>query len=216
MAFEHPFALLDVGTTSANLDQALDSQTELKISIKSCLNEAVRQANETKRVCQELIGCYLEAVFSTGPTEEDRKLFSILCPAVSSGVTNDAADTEEYKQSQHSAHLGFYCTLLGYLYSEKPIVSKGSGVSVKLLLDRVSTLRLDVRRVERNISYPTRQLLRSVAVQLLAEIIRVYCNGSLEMESMTQCESRDKRGFVHRGSILIDGFRMYILAFKMK
>lgn len=94
LGWEHPMMTLDIGTLSANVKnslrikdtkkrqelykdtlkspEAIKEDAEVASNVISCVQDAVRHANQTKRQCQGLIGMYIKQVATNGVTPDDR------------------------------------------------------------------------------------------------------------------------------------------------
>lgn len=180
LGFEHPMVNLDIGTLSA---MAKDARPEDKIGssqVVAVIRGAVRQASAVKRQCQELVGLYLERVFTEGMlhTKADRPLLDELCPRLAkiadSDDSNEQDDGDDSKQT-------FWSSLLGYIYSGRTLSSRSKAYQfVQRLLQLGLLPRHDFAREREaygTIEYPPTLLVRSVATQLAAEFKRHYKEG---------------------------------------
>ncbi|KAG0222161.1 hypothetical protein BGW42_006817, partial [Actinomortierella wolfii] len=101
LAWEHPTVTLDIGTLCANAKRAF-AQHEVVVET---IRRAVREATDVKRRCQEIIGMFLERVFSNGVLlkNEDRELLDYLCPnpntVIAAKATSGARTTNKAKNS---------------------------------------------------------------------------------------------------------------------
>ncbi|KAG0244699.1 hypothetical protein BGX31_008706 [Mortierella sp. GBA43] len=192
------------------------------------LKDIVRQATETKRRGQQLIGQLIDSIFASGELcETDRDILRYLCPSVSSKVKSgtvmddngeqdeeqelEKEDDTNFDDPSHkgSNHESFYMMLLQYLYSGNP-VSSGSmvGKRVQQYIDREIELGLLERCrgravIRKTMPYPPAMLLRSVAGELYRELKKHYKNGSLELEKKLQTQKA--KGFVLERSEIDDG-----------
>ncbi|KAI1320195.1 hypothetical protein EDD11_001800 [Mortierella claussenii] len=72
-----------IGTVSANVKEALSGDPDLVLQVVSCLQEAVRLAANTKRMCQGFNAQYIEQLASPSVFQEpDRRMLENLCPRI--------------------------------------------------------------------------------------------------------------------------------------
>lgn len=82
MQSEHPLRTLDVGTLKANAGRALknefgsdaDLQLQLRNSVMGCLSTVSRLSAKTKRICQQVVGQYLENLSVDQSDNDDNPL----------------------------------------------------------------------------------------------------------------------------------------------
>ncbi|KAF9165033.1 Elongation of fatty acids protein 2 [Actinomortierella ambigua] len=81
LTFEHPTVSLSIGTLQGKVNEVLTGTPELRNDVIDCIRIAVQLAWAVKLRCQEVIGRYLEMIFSggcqAGPT--DRTFLDALC-----------------------------------------------------------------------------------------------------------------------------------------
>lgn len=113
----------------------------------TCIKDAVAHVARTVRLCQRLIGQYLELLFTEDKFEEkDREWLDLICPRVHDGdeereETDEAAATEA--DVQVSNQFQFMNMLLGHLYSgDPPARSTKNGLALIAFLGRVRELGL--------------------------------------------------------------------------
>jgi hypothetical protein len=126
---EHPTRILNVRTTSSNLKRAPDHKSDLASEIKTCLQEAVCIASNTKRACQRDIGLYIERISTTNIDETDRALLDVICPRISDKDVASNGDPEEDgekaekdgdENSVKNKPASFVSSLLQCIYSRDP------------------------------------------------------------------------------------------------
>ncbi|KAF9302439.1 hypothetical protein BGZ91_009334, partial [Linnemannia elongata] len=96
MVYEHPLVSLQVGTVNANSKRAAAATTtnanqlpsseqqkqQQQQEVSACILDIVGQVRATKRHAQEFLGTFIETVFESGLTENDRIILYSLCPVV--------------------------------------------------------------------------------------------------------------------------------------
>ncbi|KAG0304491.1 hypothetical protein BGZ98_005452 [Dissophora globulifera] len=146
MAWEHPTVTLEMGTLCANVNEAVPDKDTAKLII-SCIKRAVREASKVKRQCQEVLGLYLETLFSTPHAvigEHDRAILHYLCPHDEDdndvNVSNDNDDDGLPDKDKTGAFIHSFMT---YLYSGNlSWRSSGTGIIVNSFVKRLQDLRL--------------------------------------------------------------------------
>ncbi|KAF9981876.1 hypothetical protein BGZ79_006045, partial [Entomortierella chlamydospora] len=202
LAWEHPFATLDIGTVAANVRSALKIKDVIKdpeVAVKDnevaegtikCLRDIVKEANRTKRRCQQLLGTYIEQFKTKGLTPRDKNFFEHLCPSIppkntegsdSSSILpvidlnpdrdNDVGSGQTDKQVQ------FITCFMGYLYSNNFPRQVGVGGIVNDFIARLKEMGLHQPlrgQGEVNVKpeFSPTALLRSVSVQLAQELMK--------------------------------------------
>ncbi|KAG0202931.1 hypothetical protein BGX31_003492 [Mortierella sp. GBA43] len=111
MEWEHPIRTLSIGTLNANLKRALSTSPDLRNTVKSCIQEVVRQASITKRTCQRGIALYIEHLSSSEIDEKDRVILDMLCTRVSDKVVTSTEDLGAAKGTQGEGDEGPYITV---------------------------------------------------------------------------------------------------------
>ncbi|KAK5815552.1 hypothetical protein F5H01DRAFT_405658 [Linnemannia elongata] len=100
MMYEHPLVSLQVGTVNANSKRAAAATTtnanqlpsseqqkqQQQQEVSACILDIVGQVRATKRHAQEFLGTFIETVFESGLTENDRIILYSLCPVVESKI----------------------------------------------------------------------------------------------------------------------------------
>ncbi|KAF9939392.1 hypothetical protein BGZ65_010641 [Modicella reniformis] len=132
MQREHPTRTLEVGTINANLQRVLCDRPELRSKVKTCLQEVVRHASRTKRLCQMAIGQYIEHLCTkidhldlantTKIDEKDRALLDRICPRVSDQGHEEAKEdsAQEYDENANQDHqTSFISSLLICIYNKR-------------------------------------------------------------------------------------------------
>lgn len=206
MKWQHPVVSLKIGTVSANSKLALGSESNEQVQARACINDITRQALITKRDTQEFLGEFIEALFNTGLTTEDRTILSAMCPQVSSSYTStsntdgkeeeDEGDDEKWeddndddddddgsKTDPKTPFKQFYSILSAHVYSRKRLPSTVVGRQVQSLISRAAELQvaLPVQRQWTTV-YSTSELLQSASCQLFVEIKKLYITGSKDLE----------------------------------
>ncbi|KAG0195467.1 hypothetical protein BGX33_003246, partial [Mortierella sp. NVP41] len=95
MVWEHPPAVLDVGTLAGNVKRVLSSEPNLQEEVVDTIQEASRLAADTKRKAQRLIGKYLETLRLEDVSEMDREILDNLCERVKPKETSSNGSDEE-------------------------------------------------------------------------------------------------------------------------
>ena len=189
MERQHPLASLTVGTLITNTRAALVDKPDLAPEVVRCVKEAIDHVARTVRLCQRLIGQYLELLFSRGMFEEtDRDWLDLICPRVDDGDDrNDAGevvdeDTVIDADVQASNQYQFMLMLLGHIYSgDLPSRSSKHGPGVIAFIDRARALDLlpkgNPPGTRTAMPYPKTTLFATAASQLCGD----YRNGSKEI-----------------------------------
>ncbi|KAK3826543.1 MAG: hypothetical protein JOS17DRAFT_804203 [Linnemannia elongata] len=207
MKWQHPLVCLKIGTLSANTKRALGDGIVQQQAV-NCVKDITNQALTTKRDAQEFLGCYIEAVFSAGLTDEDRSIFASMCPEVTSTIKvkdrvkdekggegeeikedeedeeDEEDDDDKGKKTDKDANFKhFYAILLAHLYSRKRLPTTVVGRQVQKLISRAHELQvsLPVRRQWSTV-YTIEHLLSSVKQQLYVEIKKMYITGTKDLE----------------------------------
>ncbi|KAG0196292.1 hypothetical protein BGX28_010337 [Mortierella sp. GBA30] len=97
---ERPLVTLNMGTLAANARSGSLSESQADVSsepeVIRCVKEAAGHAALTKRLCQRLIGQFLEVLFYQGMFEEtDREWLDLLCPRVQDEDSDDEEEEDE-------------------------------------------------------------------------------------------------------------------------
>ncbi|KAF9944035.1 hypothetical protein BGZ70_005135, partial [Mortierella alpina] len=150
MERQHPLASLNMGTLIKNTSAALADKPNLVPEVVKCVKEAIGHIARTVRLCQRLIGQYLELLFTKGMFEErDRDWLDLICPRVGDeDDTNEVGDVVDEAtvidaDIQASNQCQFMVMLLGYIYSgDLPSRSSKHGPGVIAFIDRVCALDL--------------------------------------------------------------------------
>ncbi|KAF9345765.1 hypothetical protein BGX26_002764 [Mortierella sp. AD094] len=142
MSWLHPTVTLDIGTVSANASRALKGDTDDLVSeVKRCLSEVVSSASNTNRLCQQLIGRFIEVITAPGSvvTVSDREILDRLCARVKAKDNEGDADGSEENdydfdvKTKFSIQQQFFSGLLRYLYSRNPLEISKSGKTSEFL-----------------------------------------------------------------------------------
>lgn len=183
---EHPLVYLNVGTLRANVRRAYEGQNDDARDTIDHLKMAVRQASETKRTCQLLIGRYIEKIFNGELNDGDRDILNSICPPISSfdddeiNLSSESLNEEKTDRDDKSSH--FISALMNHIYTGNPTMNKDA----KAFIERVKALHLwNEGRSERNTrvksEYASSSLLRSVAIQLATELRQIFIQGSRDL-----------------------------------
>ncbi|KAI8351750.1 hypothetical protein B0O80DRAFT_500105 [Mortierella sp. GBAus27b] len=192
MEWEHPIRTLSIGTLNANLKRALSTSPDLRNTVKSCIQEVVRQASITKRTCQRGIALYIEHLSSSEIDEKDRVILDMLCTRVSDKVVTSTEDLGAAKGTQgegdegvdENKQSGFLFSLLIAIYNGRPPSLKGVGRHVCAFLEKAKDFLPAMAsrgEIEQRRQYPGSSFLRSSATQLMVELSKVYKIGSREL-----------------------------------
>ncbi|KAF9354125.1 hypothetical protein BGX34_011191, partial [Mortierella sp. NVP85] len=152
MAYERPIATLKIGTVKANGIRVLASREneigpipnfepvvplpELGPRIRRCLQDVVRLASQTKRICQRAIAVYLERLSTAGVSADDKKVLDKLYPRISD---KDVSGEEEplngpaVPADEEDKTATFIKSLLICIYNKRPATGAGSSVVSHLL-----------------------------------------------------------------------------------
>jgi len=226
MVYEHPLVSLQVGTVNANSKRAAAATTtnanqlpsseqqkqQQQQEVSACILDIVGQVRATKRHAQEFLGTFIETVFESGLTENDRIILYSLCPVVESKIrmvpqpnqdsqarssssagtptkaegnkdTEDEGDEDAEPSAMDKPFFAFYQILLAHIYSRKIKFKTVAERQVGQLLTRATSLGITLPSVPpRDISYQTNGLLESTTKQLYCSIKKVYRNGSVALE----------------------------------
>ncbi|KAG0226138.1 hypothetical protein BGW41_004258, partial [Actinomortierella wolfii] len=186
--FEHPTVALDIGTLTANVKKAPAKQ----VLVADIIRGAVRGASKVKRRCQELIGRYLEMI-GLSPNSMDEKIFVCLCPPQSK-PTSDTQDGEGEdgstrhqdddglvtKSKGHQQLQQFLQSFMAFLYSGNEPMKGATNNFIERLrnLQLLPTPSKESRSNSRRpTAYTPTSLVRSVASQLAAELLRHWKGG---------------------------------------
>ncbi|KAG0082840.1 hypothetical protein BGZ92_011316 [Podila epicladia] len=191
MKWQHPLVSLKIGTVSANSKLALGSESDEQVQARAWIDDITRQALTTKRDTQEFLGQFIEAMFKTELTSEDRR-FSMKCVPKSPlpsreeqehGDDDDGDDDNDNKTDPKAPFKRFYSILSAHIYSRKRLPSTASGRQVQSLITRAAELQV-VLPVQRQwiTVYSTSDLLQSASYQLFIEIKKLYVTGSKDLE----------------------------------
>ncbi|KAF9276712.1 hypothetical protein BGZ68_009834 [Mortierella alpina] len=192
MERQHPLASLNMGTLSSNSKAALADKPSLTSDVVTCIKDAVAHVARTVRLCQRLIGQYLELLFTEDKFEEkDREWLDLICPRVHDG-DEEGEDTDETAATeadvQASSQCQFMLMLLGHLYSgDLPARSTKNSLALIAFLGRVHELGLLPRGNEPGtrtaMPYPKSILFQNAASQLCGDLKKHYRNGSKEIKT---------------------------------
>ncbi|KAF9079285.1 hypothetical protein BGX23_004464, partial [Mortierella sp. AD031] len=210
MVWEHPPAVLDVGTLAGNVKRVLSSEPNLQEEVVDTIQEASRLAADTKRKAQRLIGKYLETLRLENVSEMDREILDNLCERVkpketSSNGSDEEADNVESEDAsteldgKGSTQFMFLSSFLKFLYSGNFPDDGKTGKSVNNLIRRLEEhqhqdeplhpderepifkLRRPRGTLNETMPYTPTDLVRSVASQLRVELKKIYRNGSHDL-----------------------------------
>ena len=209
LKWEHPLVTLRIGTIQANVKAASKGRADVAREIMACLQEAVREANMTKRRAQKLIALYIEKM-ATGYLElKDRGFLDGLCKRIqpedeadSQDEGEDNADDEDSEGDEGGVgSVGgegttviqpqFLGAFLRYLYSGKRPTNRGVGFLVGSFILRLQELGLHIPLWSSGASVQTPSftpgaLVRSVSGQLASEIKRLFRNGTIELKKQVK------------------------------
>jgi hypothetical protein len=196
---EHPQTTHTVGVLKANIQASFRTNKELAEELFQVLNEAVTAANKVKRDAQRLIGLYMEymaRVIRVSPTRcvepDDRKYLDGLCQRITKKKESGNEDDEP-------ASSGFLGVFLRCLYSGNEPSSTGVAKLVAGFMKRLEALGLyqppsPLQNIwaRRETSFTPSDLVRSVSTQLGSELMRMYCDGTVEMQEKVFFCTHDK------------------------
>ena len=201
MQYEHPIATLKVGTLKANVTRVLASQEneigpipnfepvvpspELEPRIRRCLQDVVRLASQTKRICQRAIAVYLERLSTTGVSVEDRKVLDKLCPRISDKDLSGEEPLNEptVPADEDDKTAAFVKSLLICIYNKTPATGAGSSI-IAHFVERVKDVLPPMRDpglIREQQPYPVSTVLRSTASELAASLRTHFKRGSKEL-----------------------------------
>ncbi|KAK3821335.1 MAG: hypothetical protein J3Q66DRAFT_426414 [Benniella sp.] len=196
MVYEHPIATLKVGTVKANVTRVLASQENeigpipnfepvvplpgLEPRIRRCLQDVVRLASQTKRICQRAIAVYLERLSTTGVSSDDRKVLDKLCPRISDKVVSEKEPLNEPTgpADEEDKTAAFMLSPLICIYNKRPATGADSSIIAHF--------------VDRQQPYPAGTVLRSTASELAASLRTHFKRGSKEL--VEKIKSLQKKG----------------------
>ncbi|KAF9149346.1 hypothetical protein BGX20_006012, partial [Mortierella sp. AD010] len=206
MGWLHPTVTLDIGTISANASRALKGDTDdLASEVKRCLSEVVSSASNTKRLCQQLIGRFIEVITAPGSvvTASDREILDRLCARVKSKDNEGDADGSEENdydfdvKTKFSIQQAFFSGVLRYLYSSNALGTFNSGKNSEFVTRFVVRMQELGLLEERDKSllrefdpYPATSILDSVSGQLAVEFKKHYRNGTLKIYEKLKTPSK--------------------------
>lgn len=204
MAYQHPTSSLYIGTLWANIKNALPNQPILQQEVIDCIQEASQEAARIKRKCQVLIGSFIERLDCMGLehlSDTDREILDCFCPRLKIKDAEDkddgpAEEDEEQdntdlegdiKGGKDTEQLRFLLSFASCLYSGNYPRDSGIGQKVNAFLSRLQQLGLYTpprsrSETKETMPFPPGDLVRSVTVQLTAELKRMYRKGSYELQ----------------------------------
>ncbi|KAF9915994.1 hypothetical protein BX616_004882 [Lobosporangium transversale] len=162
MQYEHPTRIPDIGTINGNLNRELNDNPQPRSKIKTCLQEVVRHASETKRTCQRAVG------HKSVPSNEDPKR------AEKGGVAEDDENEKKY------ASTAFLSSLLVCINNKRPPTGNAKDLHVFNFIHKAKDFlpyMSGTGSINKRICYPGSTILRSTAAQLKIELRG--CTGAL-------------------------------------
>ncbi|KAF9114489.1 hypothetical protein BGW39_003349, partial [Mortierella sp. 14UC] len=212
MAWEHPYSWLEIGTVAVNVEalkvkdenrDPVERAEDIQVAEETirCLKDISREANRTKRKCQQLLGAYVDRLRIDGPSPDDKKFLDLLCPPIPRRDSNINSSTSGNANSSTSSknpliinadpdpddkpdnQTAFIACFMRYLYSNNFPHRQGIGIIVDEFIRRLETLRLHHplrNRGEINVSseFQSTPLVRSAATQVCVEMKNMYWRGS--------------------------------------
>lgn len=175
--------------------EAIEEDAKVASNVISCVWDAIRHANQTKRKCQGLFGMYIELVAADGTTPDDRLFLNHLCPPIApeeSGQVNtsnqdnqDAIDMDDDNE-QSSTQQSFIACFMQYLYSNNHLTNQGIGIIITKFITCLTALGLHTPVKEEDALYERAEfqpsvLVQSVTSQLVVEMKKIYHNGTMEL-----------------------------------
>ncbi|KAF9154694.1 Rad2 nuclease, partial [Mortierella sp. AD010] len=190
LTWEHPTSALDVGTLHKNVEYALGESHAAKKEIIKVIRRAVRVASKEKKRCQRLIAKYIQLIVSPENFhDDDRVILAHLCPYSSpcnsgSSIENNEEDEQDADDTDIDDSSGkqeqFIRSLMISLYSQNKPLGKIANV-VNTFISRLEDLKLLPQRqqsrvgaLKKKTEFPSGALLRSVSVQMCAELKKHY------------------------------------------
>ncbi|KAG0020284.1 Elongation of fatty acids protein 2 [Podila clonocystis] len=198
LAFEHPTVCQPIGCLQGKINKVLTDMPTLRMEVLDCIRHAVRLAWAVKCLCQQIIGLFLETLFSsdTDIDASDREMLDALCERISAKTLakedgQDASDGDDQTDlgGKGSKQLQFLKSFMTYLFSGALPGTKGgkgkeSGVvgTVNTFITRLNSLGLleqvPLSDTASGMVYTPSNLVRSVASQVKVEIKKHYRNGT--------------------------------------
>lgn len=190
MLWEHPLRTLNIGTINGNLRRLLHHEPSLRFQVQEVIQEVVRHASKTKRMCQRAIALYIENLSTSAIVKEDRDLLDCICPRVplkSKANEEDVEDvgdepTEEDGDADKDKQGKFLSAILLAMYNAQlPSDNSTMNHQARAFLVKAKEFlppMLSAGEIKRKMPYAGSVVLRSVTTQLSVELKKHYKHGS--------------------------------------
>jgi len=190
MQWEHPLRTLSVGTLNANIKQVLSNNSTLRYNVRTSIQQVVRLASETKRICQRAIAQYIERVVDIKMDPKDIELLDMICPRIQPKVKdkdqdNEADELEELDhqiEEKQDRQASFLTSLMHCIYNKaRPSRTKPTAMDVKVTEFIARASDFLPAMTGGYVPYPASAILRSATGQMCVEIKKHYRNGSYDL-----------------------------------